>query len=112
MAQTREVRGVATWVRADGPWTHVRYHDTDVVSFDADTVILRTGGWETATTKLRMNQASYQFNLGFTVYAKNREWFVRYCDGEESIRFENGMRIKRRSMRWTGEEWVAEEVAA
>ena len=29
-------------------------------------------------TKLRMNQASVQFNLGYTVYQQKGQWFVSY----------------------------------
>jgi hypothetical protein len=47
-----------------------------VVSFSADYVILRTGGWNTVTTKARMNQASNQFNLGYCVNQTNFIWYV------------------------------------
>lgn len=76
MPQNNEVRGVATNIRTDKEGTHVRYHNTDVVSFDADAITLRTGGWQTATTKLRMNQASNQFGLRYHVYAKKGCWFI------------------------------------
>jgi hypothetical protein len=56
--------------------TIVRYHDTDVVSFNRDGILLNHGGYKTATTKRRMNQVSEAFNLGFKVYQKNFEWFV------------------------------------
>ncbi len=76
MAQTREVRGVATNIRSDREGTHVRYHSTDVVTFTPSEITLRTGGWSTATTKTRMNQAANQFGLGYRVYAKSHRWFV------------------------------------
>ncbi len=63
----------------------VRFHYTDVVSWNDSTIILNTGGWQTATTKSRMNQASRQFDLGYSVYAKNFGWFVRW--GEQDIPF-------------------------
>ena len=56
--------------------TVVRYHDTNVVTFNRDGVRLNHGGYKTATTKRRMNQVSEAFNLGFKVYQKNFEWFV------------------------------------
>lgn len=77
MAQRMQVRGRATRIETNGGWTFVRYHSTDVVRFNYNTIILSTGGWETVTTKLRMNQASNQFGLGYTVYQKNHVW---YCD--------------------------------
>ena len=59
--------------------TFVKYHWTNVVSFNEDTITLNTGGFETNTTKTRMNQTSNQFNLGFRVYQKNFDWFVEYA---------------------------------
>ena len=82
MAQSQRVSGVATSIRTDSDgYTCVRYHQTDVVRFKGERIILNTGGWFTATTKLRMNQASNQFGLGFRVYQKNHEWFVSLRDG-------------------------------
>jgi hypothetical protein len=107
MAQTREVRGVATSIRTDGAWTHIRYHQTDVVSFTDDVVVLRSGGWETVTTKLRMNQAARQFNLGFTVYAKRRTWYVHFLADESKREFSDGMEIPRIRTTWTGERHIA-----
>lgn len=76
--QLQEVRGVATTVVRGEDKTHVTYHQTRVVSFDHDKIVLDTGGWKTATTKARMNQASNEYNLGYRVYQKDFEWFVAY----------------------------------
>lgn len=56
--------------------TYVRYHDTDVVAFDKDRIVLNTGGYNSRTTKLRMNQAARQFGLGFIVTQKQHKWYV------------------------------------
>lgn len=58
----------------------VKYHGTEVVKVSPGQkkIILDTGGWFTNTTKTRMNQASNQFNLGYTVYQKNKQWFTDY----------------------------------
>jgi hypothetical protein len=79
LPQQQRVSGVATSVYvdpADG-MTKVIYHGTPVVSFDAQKIVLNTGGYVTATTATRMNQAANQFNLGYyvsrrggTMYAK------------------------------------------
>ena len=58
--------------------TKVVYHSTPVVSFDAERIILNTGGYTTATTKLRQNQASNQFALGFYVYQREFAFYVDY----------------------------------
>ena len=56
----------------------VQYHRTQVVCWTSDTIKLDTGGWFTNTTKLRMNQASNQYGLGYGVYQKQHKWFVTY----------------------------------
>jgi hypothetical protein len=76
MSKTDTLGRTATAVCTVAGVTHVTYHKTAVVSYTAERVTLRTGGWRTATTKLRMNQASNQFGLGFTVTQKAGEWFV------------------------------------
>ena len=78
MPQTQRVSGVATSIRGEEGRTIIRYHNTDVVSFNDKDVILNTGGWKTATTKTRMNQASNQFGLGYQVSQKKGDWFVDY----------------------------------
>lgn len=78
--QTQKVKGTATGIFQLPGRTQVSYHNTVVVDFDYSrgTIILNTGGWKTATTKLRMNQTSNQFGLGYQVYQKNHSWYVRY----------------------------------
>jgi hypothetical protein len=90
MAQQHKVTGVATSIRTDPDGTHVRYHDTDVVSFSyvKSLITLRTGGWRTVTTKTRMNQAANQFNLGFQVAQKDGDWTV-HLPGRKDIPFDS-----------------------
>ena len=76
--QMHRVTGVATLISGDGGTVTVAYHSTKVVEFDDKKIVLRTGGWKTATTKARMNQASNQFNLGYSVYVDKGQWFVGY----------------------------------
>ena len=78
MAQTSICRGVATSVVCTNGRITVVYHKTRVVDVTPKHITLDTGGWKTATTKLRMNQASAQFNLGYSVYQQKGQWFVSY----------------------------------
>lgn len=78
MASMYRVGSHKTYIRTKGKTTHVRYHNTDVVSFSPKQIKLNTGGWKTATTKTRMNQTSNQYNLGFTVFQKKGNWFVKH----------------------------------
>ena len=54
------------------------YHQTAVVTYDFEQIILNTGGWWTRSTKTRMNQASEVLGLGFRVFQKKGDWFVDY----------------------------------
>ena len=56
----------------------ITYHSTPVVSFDDNTIVLNTGGYETATTKIRMNQTSNQYSLNYYVYQEDFIWYVDY----------------------------------
>jgi len=78
MASMNRVGSHKTYIRTKGKTTYVRYHNTDVVSFSPKQIKLNTGGWKTSTTKTRMNQASNQYNLGFTVYQKKGSWYVKH----------------------------------
>ena len=74
---------VATKIEVDDDGTvNVRYHKTIVVKRKTDgNVILNTGGYKTTTTKRRMNQASELYDLDFTVYQRNHEWYVENING-------------------------------
>lgn len=54
----------------------VKYHDTTIVAFNEEKIILDTGGYDTATTRRRMNQVSQEFGLGFKIYQRNFRWYV------------------------------------
>jgi hypothetical protein len=77
MANVNQVGQRATTIKVDdNGYTCITYHSTDVVKFNSKQIILNTGGWQTHTTKTRMNQASNQFKLGFKVYQKDYDWFA------------------------------------
>jgi len=56
----------------------VRYHNTNVVIFDKNnnTLTLNSGGYKTVTTKIHINQAANQYELPFSVYQKDFQWYV------------------------------------
>lgn len=78
-----------TSVRVEDGSTIVRYHDTDVVKFNNKVIVLNTGGWFSATTKDRMNTASFEFNLGYKVAQVKGEWVVTY--NGEKLHMKNSM---------------------
>lgn len=64
----------------------VTLYATPVVKYSAKRIVLDTGGWFTATTKTRMNQASNQLGLGYGVYQKNRKFYVKYGGKTKAFR--------------------------
>jgi hypothetical protein len=85
MTNLSKFQGVATETIHHTSGTIVgRYHQTSVAEKQQNKIRLDTGGWQTRTTKIRMNQFSNQFcNGAFSVYQKNHDWFVRLADGTE-----------------------------
>ena len=85
MSQQHKVGSHKTSVFTDSEgFTNVVYHSTPVVKFSEskDKIILNSGGYRTNTTKTRINQASNQFRLGFTVFQKKFDWFIKNAIGE------------------------------
>lgn len=62
--------------------TVVILHSTEIVIFDDTRIVLNNGGWCTATTATRMNQAASQFGLGFRVSRKDGGMFVQVKEAE------------------------------
>lgn len=93
MSQQQKIGKTATKIYKNGSYTAIRYHQTDVVRFNNVEIVLNNGGWYSATTKVRMNQASNQYDLGFQVYQEKRLWYVKYR--EEVLPFANGMKLDR-----------------
>jgi len=91
MSRHNEVGSHRTSVYNANSLTCVKYHRTDVVKFSHNKIILDSGGWQTKTTKLRMNQTSNQYGLNYSVYQKNFEWFVEFKD--ITIPFFDGMEL-------------------
>jgi hypothetical protein len=98
MSQTQRVGSTATKVTTLDGETSVKYHDTVVVRFRPGQVVLNSGGWRTATTKLRMNQAANEFGLRFQVFQSKGEWFVTHELTElgrtvfsQTLNFQDGM---------------------
>lgn len=69
----------------------IRLHDTDVVTFENGHVILNSGGWQTRTTKDRINQhLPNRF-----IIQKNFQWFVvNSWNDKKPIEFKDGMKLK------------------
>jgi len=81
MTRSNKIGGHCTNVIDVNGILAVQYHGTLVVRVLPESIELDTGGWFTATTKLRMNQASNQWCLGYRVYQRDFTWYVAYKGG-------------------------------
>ena len=67
----------------------IRFHDTDVVTFDGGKTVLNSGGFKTVSTKDRISQFS-----GLRISQVNGLWFVNGFDFYDGITFVNGKPLK------------------
>ena len=58
-------------------YTHVYLHNNHIATISDVGVTLYDGGWQSNTTKSRLNAILFAFNGGWSVFQKNFEWFVR-----------------------------------
>lgn len=78
-------------VREDGGYS-VRLHDTEVVIHYPDCTVFRTGGWETVTTKDRMNRFS-----SHSIYSEKGVWFLApFNDFDSPYPFADGIEVRKR----------------
>jgi len=72
--ESRKIANNTYLERRDDGDIALRLHRTDVLTYHPDgTVTLNSGGWQTVTTKRRMNQ--YLPN-GYRVYQHRFDWYV------------------------------------
>jgi hypothetical protein len=77
MARMDKLSTYRTTIAQAGDLTAITYHSTQIVAFDRHNVSLRTGGWDSVTTRRKMNQAANQFGLGYSVYRDKGASYVR-----------------------------------
>jgi hypothetical protein len=86
-------RKKATRFYSEDDFMVVQLYSTKVVKWNNSKIILNSGGWQTQTTKARINQASWENNLGISVSQVDSNWYV--YKGYEVIPFVDGMTISR-----------------
>lgn len=95
MARMDKLSTYCTTVAKTDEGLIVTYHSTPIVTVDGDLITLKTGGWDTVTTRRKMNQAARQFGLRYSVYRKDGTTYVDNGFGldfplGEEARFWNG----------------------
>ena len=74
----------------------VYLHGNQIATVDEDSMTIFDGGWQSVTTKSRLNALCDAFGYsGEGVFQKNWTWFVRLWTGTEfhTTEFRNGMRL-------------------
>jgi hypothetical protein len=77
-------------LQEDGIVYAIRFHDTNILTYEADRVTLDNGGYQTATTKERFNRF---LPKGVSIYQKNFTWYVKDTRDGTTKEFTNGMII-------------------
>ena len=55
----------------------IRLHGNEIMQIYSDRIVPLDGGWQTVTTKARLNEHLPQ---GFYVFQKNWEWFIKVIE--------------------------------
>ena len=70
---------------------NVYLHGNHIATVTNNSVLLFDGGWQSNTTKSRLNAILDEFSYGTRVFQKNWTWFVGYKHLTEV--FDNGMEL-------------------
>ena len=89
--QGRNFSSSNTQVKHYGSDTFVYLHGNHIATVTRNSIILFDGGWQSNTTKSRLNALLDEFSYGMRVFQKNWEWFVGYKNVSED--FVNGMEL-------------------
>lgn len=89
MTNLNKFQGVETTTATDRDGALVGYYrGTPVARLAGDVVTLKTGGWKSRTTKMRMNQFANNYcNAEFCIAQRGFEWFVVF-NNKNKLSFE------------------------
>ena len=76
----------------DANISRVFLHGNHIATIDDDSMMIMDGGWQSTTTKSRLNALLSAFCPGARVFAKRFVWFV--SNGNKTQDFESGMILK------------------
>jgi hypothetical protein len=95
MPNMTKIGKTATSVVEDANGVQVRYHDTIVFEKHGFEISVRHGGWVTATTQRRINQAFYVYGVLARAYIKDGKLLIERWDGRPTLTVPSG------SLNWT-----------
>ena len=76
----------------DGLESTVYLHGNHIATFWHDTrqLQVKDGGWQSNTTKSRLNAILYEFFTGTRIFQKNFQWFITDYTGKNVLDFVSG----------------------
>ena len=96
ISEGRDWRSANTSVTMNGNIAEVRLHGNLIAEVSDECVTLHDGGWQSVTTKSRLNAIMSEHCLpGEGVFQEKWEWFCRLWNGTEHfvVPFRSGMRL-------------------
>ena len=87
--------GSNTTVITEDDISTVMLHGNHIATYYHDTkeLALFDGGWQSNTTKSRLNALCSELATGFSVFQKNWEWFVSDYQGKTKKDFVDGITV-------------------
>lgn len=82
---------VKTECDINGKESFVFLHGNHIATVKNNSIIIKDGGWQSNTTKSRLNALLDEFSYGTRVFQKQFEWFVGYKNVKED--FVSGMEL-------------------
>ena len=80
-----------TMVQSDETGSMIYLHGNHIATVKDNSILLFDGGWQSNTTKSRLNALLDEFSYGMRVFQKQFEWFVGYKNVKED--FVSGMEL-------------------
>jgi hypothetical protein len=68
----------------------LRLHNTDIIKWQGNKIILNSGGWLTSTTKSRLNE--FLADYSYCIYQKNFKWYIDN-GGQDRQEFFDGIEL-------------------
>ena len=81
-----------TTVTRENEFSNVYLHGNLIARISYDTIQLYDGGWQSNTTKSRLNAILAEFGKGERVYQRQWHWYLEMADGSE-LPFTSGMKL-------------------
>ena len=83
-----------TAVRVYSDSVDVYLHGNHIATLDLtnDKLTIKDGGWQSNTTKSRLNALCYEFNTGFKVIQRDWTWYLVNFLGTKQL-FNSGMEV-------------------